>query len=194
MVICLVGLSGSGKSYVSRLLCNYNERFIHLDVDKLGHEALQDFQIKEKLIEIFGNSILDGDVISRSKLGHIVFNSAEAMEFFNNLVWQYEEAKIDEFIALHPHNIIILDWLLVVKTKYFKNSDFRILVTAPKDVRMARAMARDNITAEKFLERDKNAPSINPDDFEYVINNVNLEYTKKEVEKIYDKSIVHRKF
>lgn len=192
MLISLVGLSGSGKSYISELLCSYNERIIHLDIDKIAHKALQEEQIKNQLINTFGPSILENNEVSRKKIASIVFNSREAMEFYNNLIWQYEEQSIDAFIALHPNNIIILDWLLLPMTKYFKQSDIRVLITAPLDTRMSRAMARDNITAEKFLERDANAPKINVADFEYIINNVDFTTTKKEVEKIYDKSLIHR--
>lgn len=194
MLISLVGLSGSGKSYISKLLCSYSNHIIHLDIDKIGHNATNDPQVKEKLIKIFGPQIIENGIISRPVLGNIVFNSKEAMDILNELTWSYMEARIDEFIANHPNNIIILDWLLLPKTKYFKASDLRILIKAPIEVRIKRAIKRDGITKEKFLTRDNNAPKINENEFEYIIDNIDITKTKKEVEHIYDKSIIHRKF
>lgn len=192
MLISLVGLSASGKSYISTLLKNYNSKIEHLDIDKIGHQALLDKEIKEKLVYSFGPSILENDNIVRSRLSSIVFNSKEAMDILTDLTWNYMERVIDEFILTHPNSIIILDWLLLPKTKYFAASDLRILITAPLEVRMKRAIARDNITEEKFLSREANAPVINENDFEYIINNVDYEYTKKKVDELYDKSIIHR--
>lgn len=194
MVICLVGLSASGKSYISNLLCEYNSKIVKLDIDKIGHQATDDEEIKKELVECFGTSIINDGKIVRPNLSAIVFNSEEAMSKLTDITWGYMERVIDEFIAKNPNKIIILDWLLLPKTKYFKESDLRILVTAPLDVRMNRAIQRDGITEEKFLSREANAPQLNVEDFEYIINNVDLDKTKKEVGKIYDKSIVHRKF
>ncbi|MDE5888714.1 MAG: hypothetical protein K2H20_01705, partial [Bacilli bacterium] len=115
-----------------------------------------------------------------------------AMNILTDLTWSYMERVIDEFISSHPNSIILLDWLLLPKTKYFALSDLRVLITAPLDVRMKRAISRDGITEEKFLNREANAPEINPDNFEYIINNIDFEYTKKKVDEIYDKSIIHR--
>lgn len=194
MVICLVGLSASGKSYISNLLCEYNPKIVKLDIDKIGHQATEDEDIKKELVESFGTSIINDGRIVRSNLSAIVFNSEEAMSKLTDITWGYMERVIDKFIAENPNKIVVLDWLLLPKTKYFKESDLRILVTAPLDIRMNRAIQRDGITEEKFLRREANAPQLNEEDFEYIINNVDLDKTKKEVGKIYDKSIVHRKF
>lgn len=192
MIICLVGLSGSGKSFISQLLEEYNEKIIHLDIDKIGHKSLINEKVKEQLITEFGDSLLENGEIVRARLSSIVFNSEQAMSKLTDITWSYLENEIDTFIANNQNKIIILDWLLLPKTKYFKESDLRILVTAPVEVRMQRAITRDNITEEKFLIREASAPEINPNYFEYIINNVNEEKTKKEVEQIYDKSIIHR--
>lgn len=192
MLISLVGLSASGKSYISNLLKSYNQRIEHLDIDKIGHQALLDPEIKKELVKSFGTSIIEDNNIVRSRLSAIVFNSKEAMDILTDLTWSYMERVIDDFISTHPNSIIILDWLLLPKTKYFAQSDLRVLVTAPLDIRMQRAIARDGITEEKFLSREANAPEINTEHFEYVINNVDFEYTKKKVDEIYDKSIIHR--
>ena len=58
MLISLVGLSASGKSYISTLLKNYNKRIEHLDIDKIGHQALLDPEIKKSLVTNFGYAIL----------------------------------------------------------------------------------------------------------------------------------------
>lgn len=192
MLISLVGLSASGKSYISTLLKNYNKRIEHLDIDKIGHQALLDPEIKKSLVTNFGTSILEDNNIVRSRLSAIVFNSKEAMDVLTELTWQYMEHVIDEFISTHKNSIILLDWLLLPKTKYFAQSDLRVLITAPLEMRMQRAIARDGITEEKFLSREANAPTIDESQFEYVINNVDFEYTKKKVDEIYDKSIIHR--
>lgn len=192
MLISLVGLSASGKSYISTLLKNYNKRIEHLDIDKIGHQALLDPKIKKSLVTNFGTSILEDNNIVRSRLSAIVFNSKEAMDVLTELTWQYMEHVIDEFISTHKNSIILLDWLLLPKTKYFAQSDLRVLITAPLEMRMQRAIARDGITEEKFLSREANAPTIDESQFEYVINKVDFEYTKKKVDEIYDKSIIHR--
>ena len=53
-------------------------------------------------------------------------------------------------------------------------------------------MTRDDITREKFLEREAAAPQIDETQFEYIINNVNLIETQERVKSLYDKSIIHR--
>ena len=53
-------------------------------------------------------------------------------------------------------------------------------------------LTTDNITEEKFLEREQAAPLLDESQFDYIIQNENIEKTKKEVENIYEKSIIHR--
>lgn len=192
MIICLVGLSGSGKSFISKLLEEYNEKIVSLDIDKIGHKSLLNDSVKKQLVSEFGDSLLENGEIVRTRLSNVVFNSKQAMATLTDITWSYMENEIDEFIANNPNKIIVLDWLLLPKTKYFITSDLRILVTAPEEIRMQRVITRDNITREKFLSREASSPEINPNYFEYIINNVDKEKTKKEVEKIYDKSIIHR--
>lgn len=192
MIISIVGLSGSGKSLVARTLESYNQHILHVDIDKIGHSSHHDPMVKQKLINTFGEDILTNGEIDRKKLGHIVFNSKEAMQQLEDITWSFMEQQIDQIINNNPNKIILLDWLLLPRTKFFYTSDIRLLVTAPLEVRMERAIKRDRVTKEKFLERESSAPEIDETQFEYIINNVNLLETQERVKSIYDKSIIHR--
>lgn len=192
MLISIVGKSNSGKSYISRTLMNYSKHIHVLDIDKIGHEVLTHEDVILKLVEAFGSSILENGRVVRKRLSKIVFNSSIAMDKLTDITWEAMEKIIDAFILAHEEEIVILDWLLLPKTKYFNLSDFRILVTASYETRLKRAIIRDNITKEAFDSRDNAGLDFNPNDFTYVINTEDEKNVEKEVRLIYDKSIVHR--
>lgn len=194
MIISLVGLSGSGKSFIANLLKEYNKKIIHIDIDKIGHSSHHNPLVKENLIKTFGTKIITNGEIDRKKLSDIVFNSKESMLTLEEITWSFMAKQIDNIISLNKDKIIILDWILLPRTKFFYQSDFRILITAPFKTRMERTISRDNITTEQFLKRESSAPKIDESQFEYIIENIELEETKERLKLIYDKSIIHRKF
>lgn len=192
MLICLSGKSGSGKSYVSSLFSSYSNNFLSIDIDTISHIVINYKEVADKLVQAFGKIIWKNEEIDRKALGKIVFNSKEKMQQLEDITWPVMEVEIDKIIKSNPNKIILLDWQLLPKTKYFKECDIKILVTAPLQIRMKRAMERDSITEEKFLERENAFLLVNESDFDYVILNLDKEKTKEEVYQIYEKSIIHR--
>lgn len=194
MLISIVGKSGSGKSYIADVLKSYSENIKHLNIDEIGHQVLLLDSVKEKLITFFGASILTNQEIDRQKLNKIVFCSKEQMQKLTDATWEYMEQAIDGYIRFHQEKIVLLDWQLLPKTKYFENSDLKILVETELEIRKQRAIQRDGITEEKFLEREQASLDFNREDFDYIIENNDFEFTKGKVRQIYDKSIISRKF
>ena len=192
MLISLVGLSGSGKTTIANYLCAYNNKIIHLDIDKIAHKVLNIPEVKEKIINYFGQKIIKDNQINRTELSKIVFNDLAKKEFLSKLTWSYMEQIIDEFIKVNSSKIIILDYLLLPLTKYFKMSDLRILVTASQSIRFQRLIKRDKLTIEQCHLREKNAPILNQEEYEYIINNDEVAKAKEKVGEIYAKSIIHR--
>lgn len=170
MIICICGKSGSGKSTISNYLVK-EFGAIHVDIDKIGHNSHNDEKVKNNLINIFGANILTDGNIDRKKLSKIVFSSKDEMKKLENITWNYTEKEIDNIIQKNNNKIIVLDWLLLPKTKYIKLANLKILIDTPYEIRKERIIKRDNITEETFKLREQASIIYNNDDFDYVFNN-----------------------
>ena len=69
MIIGITGSIACGKSTISNYL--KSKGYIVIDADKIGHEALDDDYVKEKLVLAFGNEILE-DKVERFTLQNIL--------------------------------------------------------------------------------------------------------------------------
>jgi len=184
MIIGICGKSGCGKSTLARTLIEYYENAIHLDIDKVGHKALMNQEVKSELIKSYGNDILNGENIDRKKLGEIVFNSRLEMKNLSDITWKYMQIEINKFLIDNKDKIIILDWLLLPISKYFDKCDIKILLDIPYEVRKERAIKRDNITEEAFDLREKASISFDTNKFDYIINDNNKVEIKRLVKLI----------
>ncbi len=80
----LTGGIGSGKSTAAHMFADLGVPT--LDLDKLGHAALTHDDVKAKLIQAFGTSILDSDKIQRSELAKLAFASQENTHALNQIM------------------------------------------------------------------------------------------------------------
>lgn len=184
MIIGICGKSGSGKSTLSRILVSKCKNAILLDIDKIGHSVLTIPEVKQELINSFGRGIFDEECVDRKKLGDIVFNSREKMQKLSDITWKYMQIEIDKFIKSNEGKIIILDWILLPISKYFKMCDLKVLLDVPYEIRKERAMKRDNISEDKFDLREKASIDFNKKDFDYVLESSDEENIKRLVKSL----------
>lgn len=155
MIIGITGKSGSGKStYAEKLSKENGYAVVH--IDDIGHKVLESDYVKNRLVEIFGTT-------DRKQIGDLIFTHRHLYKELSDLVWDDMKTEINKLLDSHPN--VILDWLLLPHTHYWKMCDKKILVVANENDRMARVMARDNISAEYLNKRD--AAGINYDDIEF---------------------------
>ena len=174
MIICICGKSGSGKSAIAKLIQKEKPNSIHIDIDKIGHMSHSDKIVKQKLIDTFGKMILTDNNIDRKKLGKIVFSNKDEMRKLEIITWGYMEQEIDKIIKNNKDKIIILDYLLLPRTKYFNNCDLRILVDIPYEIRKERVMKRDNISEEKFNLRESSSIDYDKSSFDIVLKDEDI--------------------
>lgn len=192
MIISLCGKSGCGKGYICECFKKLDSNIVSIDIDKIGHEVLTYPNVQEALVLNFGEEVVKNGIVDRKALGNIVFNDEEKMAKHTEITWGCMEEIINNFIKENEGKIIILDWQLTPKTDFFKNSDLRILVEAPYELRMEKAILRDNITKEEFLTRDKASYKYDKSSFEQIILNDYTERVNGKVREIYEENIISR--
>ena len=180
MIIGICGKSGSGKSTLAKSIEEVSTRdVVHLEIDKVGHRALLNEEVKKELINKFGEHIIKGNNVNRKKLGDIVFNSRDEMQKLTDITWEYMQKEIDKFLEDNRDKVVILDWLLLTKSKYFDMCDIKILLDVPYEVRKMRAIKRDNITSEAFDLRERASIEFDKEKFDYVLENSEKENIRK---------------
>lgn len=170
MIIGICGKSGSGKSTVAKSLIKYyGNETVHLDIDKIGHYVLTIPDVIQKLVNYFGNGLLEDGKINRKKLSVLVFSSPIKMMILTEITWPYMEQEIDKILSI-KNSVVILDWLLLPKTKFFSMCNFKVLLDIPYEIRKERVIKRDNITSMEFDLRDDASIEYDKSKFDYIIS------------------------
>ncbi len=153
-VVGVTGGTGCGKTTALDALRDMGA--LVLDADAVYHELCRDgVEMLTKINDRFPGSVEDG-VLQRKKLGAIVFSDAQALEDLRNITDRYVEREIDRRLAAHAAaggKYAAVDAINLLGTKLTEYLVASVGITAPEDVRVARLMARDNITAEYALMR-----------------------------------------
>ena len=186
MIITISGKSCSGKSLIAEYLCGLIKNSKHLAIDKIGHQVIEEEGAKARICEAFG--ILPENY-SRKAIAQVVFNDKSKMDVLTEITWGRMQEIIDEFIEQNKGKTIVLDWALMPKSKYFEQADANILVDVPLEQRLERAMTRDGISREKFLERESASLDYSNTKFDFVISNLDFEEAKREVYNVFKNQI-----
>lgn len=171
MIIGITGKSGSGKTTYANQLSEENG-FCVVHIDNISHGIMNLPAIKEKLINIFGDKVIKDGAIDRKYLGDLIFENRHLYKEMSDLIWDLMEYYIDYIIATHDD--VILDWILLPHTHYWKMCDTKILMVTDEEERKRRVIARDNISAEYLSKRDSAGISYDDIEFDQII------YTTKE--------------
>jgi len=186
MIIGITGSIACGKSTISNYL--KSKGYIVIDADKIGHEALDDDYVKEKLILAFGNEILEDNKINRQKLGELVFGNSSNLNVLNSIIHPEIRKKILEKIDKNnDKELIFIDVALLFEAKFDDLVDKIIVVYVDKNTQLTRLMKRNSISEKEALSRivSQMSPIEKAKLGDYTVNN-NLDVinTYEQVDKV----------
>ena len=143
MIIGITGGTGCGKTTVLEIIREWGG--VVLDCDAIYHELLQTDPELLRAIEARFPGSVEGSVLQRKKLGALVFHDKQALEDLNKITHDAVKAEVVRRLTPAPA-LAAIDAIGLFESGLDKLCQLTVAVTAPKDARIARLMARDGIT------------------------------------------------
>ena len=190
MLIGITGGSGCGKSVAAEAFKDLGAEIIDADksareITKKGGRALCEIEA------VFGSEFIgsDGELL-RKKLGSLVFSDKKMLDKLNNIVGKYIKEDIDEKIENSAAELVVLDAPLLLEYRLEERCDAVVAVTASREIRLERIVARDKISYEDAKNRinsqKKDEYYLEKADY-IVYNNSTREEVQRQVKQIIDK-------
>lgn len=188
-VLGLTGPTGAGKGVFSK--CAGEFGFNVIDCDAVARRAVRPgMPALARLTGVFGEEILlENGELDRGKLAEIAFSSREKTELLNETVLPYVKELVIKDIK---GDLVLLDAPTLFESGIDKLCDSTVAVTAAKEVRLSRIIARDGISTAAAKRR---ISAGKPDEFykenanTVLENNESIENFTKKV-KIYLESVI----
>jgi dephospho-CoA kinase len=198
VIIGLTGGIGSGKTEAARHLENLGA--VHVDADAIsrsltapGGEALGPIR------EVFGDMVFLADgTLDRRALGEVVFADTAARRALEGIIHPRVQRVIMEAVDKargEDADAVLLDVPLLFETGMDALCDVNLLITADREKRIERVMARDGLTREA-VEARMNSQMSDDDKAsmatKVISNDQSMEKFRNELTNIYNQLIRNR--
>ena len=179
---CTIGITGgigSGKSYISDLL----RRKFDIPVYDCDAEAKQltatNREIRQKLIQIVGPEVFDGQELVRKRLADYLFADPEHASQVNAIIHPavLEDFKLWADKQLKP--VVAMESAILFESGFNEYVDYILFVDAPEEIRLKRAMQRDSASEEQIRARmQMQQPELHRKQADFIIDNSTSDDTK----------------
>ncbi len=156
-IIGLLGGIGSGKSTVAAAFTRRGGRLIVADT--LGHEALRQPDIRDRIVQRWGRGVLDATgEVARRALGKIVFADGEERKALEGLTFPWIEWRCREEIAkadADPEaSFVVLDAAVMLEAGWNNVCSRLVYIDVPRGDRLARLAAQRGWDAKEVEARE----------------------------------------
>lgn len=158
--IGVTGGIGSGKTTICKIFASMGIPIYNSDL-RAKSIMVENMDVVEQIIDNIGaDSYFKDGSLNRAYIAGIVFRQKEKLEILNKIVHpavRLDGLKWDEEQVGTPYTI--KEAALMIESGNYKGLDKIIVVTAPKDIRIARVVQRDKTNRDAVLARiDKQMP------------------------------------
>lgn len=152
--IGLTGGIGSGKSTVARIFNVLGIPVYNAD-DAAKRLMGENDELKNSIVRLFGKESYINGTLNRKYLSGQVFNDSRKIKLLNSLVHPATIRDAEQWMKKQQAPYIIKEAALIFESGSNQFLDYVIGVQSPLELRIERAMKRDNISREQVKARMK---------------------------------------
>ena len=151
--VAITGGIGSGKSFVSRML---EERGIPIyDTDSEAKRLmLSDEGIRRDLIALLGEEVYRDGVLNKPFLASYLFADSRNAARVNGVVHPRVKEDFRRWVSFHADKEVVgMECAILFEAGFQDAVDAVVMIYAPEDLRIERAMKRDSATEAQIRAR-----------------------------------------
>ncbi|MBE6283474.1 MAG: dephospho-CoA kinase [Mediterranea massiliensis] len=154
--IGITGGIGSGKSVVSKLLRAMSIP-VYLSDDEAKRLTATDETIRKELTALLGDELYQGNVLNKSLLAGYLFASPENAARVNAIIHPVVKQDFRRWCKENASSFILaMESAILIEAGFASEVDAVVMVYAPKEVRIRRAMKRDGASRKQIEQRIQN--------------------------------------
>jgi dephospho-CoA kinase len=157
--IGITGGIGSGKSVVSRLLGVMGIPVYISDIEA-RRLTLRDENIRSELTKLIGNDLYQGPLLNKELLASYMFNNPQHLQTVNGIIHPRVRDDFRRWVEQHAACPLVgMESAILIESGFADEVDEIVMVYAPQEVRIARAMQRDDVPRQAIEQRIRNQMS-----------------------------------
>jgi dephospho-CoA kinase len=151
--VAITGGIGSGKSYVSAMLEERGIPVYNADTES-KQLTLSNAKIRNKLIALLGEEVYANGELNKPMLASYLFASAENAVRINGIIHPVVKEDFKRWLTNHAEkDITAFESAILYEAGFEDTVDAVLMVFAPRELRLERAMKRDKVTREQIEVR-----------------------------------------
>ncbi len=156
VIIGCTGGIGSGKTNVVRTFESLG--IPGYDCDTRAKELYdEDAELLAEVARIAGDDVIVEGRLDRSRLAARIFSDRDMLSALESVVHPAVIRDFSRWLQEQNTKLVIFESAILLDKPYLREiADFLLLVTAPREVRIARVMARDGLSREAVEGRMAN--------------------------------------
>ena len=151
--IAITGGIGSGKSYVSALLEKAGIPVYNAD-NESKRLTTENAEIRSGLVNLLGEEVYVEGVLNKPMLASYLFANAENAARVNAIIHPCVKKDFKQWMEMHAESeLVALESAILYESGFDDVVDTVVVVYAPKELRLKRAMLRDAASREQIEAR-----------------------------------------
>lgn len=161
MIIGITGGIGSGKSTIAKQLREMG--YMVYDTDSEAKRLIvEDTHVRQQIEQLFGSEVYKDGIYQTALVAQRVFADHSLLAKLNAIVHPAVKADIMNRVSRlasqesqigNQKNLFFIECAILYQAGFDTLCDKVVAVTAPEEIRLARAVARDHSTIEKVRAR-----------------------------------------